>query len=334
MTKNLDRIVLQNIILPKFNNKLEEEINNLFHSSDLPMHFNKTGNKEFTNYQRMSLIILFYKSGKSIREFIDGFKETKWISWLGLKKIPKKSTLHDWLKMFNMRLVRKICKLILPKKVELTAIDGTGFDSWQRSRHYEKRVGEVSIPHMPYAKADLFIDVKTQIILDFNFLTFREHDVKGAERIFKRNTIKNIISLGDKGYDSEHLHEVARANGIIFYAPVREMDKRSLKIKPNGKYRRECLELPEFMGMRSITETINSVLKRTQINALRSKKSFMKKREFGWNIIVYNIKRKIKVSSAEKHQTFIFCLLKIYVFPDRAYYKVTQIANLNQFNSS
>ena len=62
------------------------------------------------------------------------------------------------------------------------------------------------------------------MILDFNLLTFREHDVKEAERIFKRNNFKNIIGLGDKGFDSEPLHEIARTNGITFYAPVRKMD--------------------------------------------------------------------------------------------------------------
>jgi len=218
--------VLQQIILPKFNNKLEEQLVNLFHELDLPLHFNKTGNKEFTNYQRISIIILYYKSKKSLRDFIDELSEQKWIFWLGLRKIPKKSTLHDWLKMFNMQIIRKICKVFRPKNVELTSIDGTGFDSWQRSRHYEKRALEIGdLPHMPYAKADLFIDVKTQIILDFSLVTHREHDVKVAEKIFKRNEIKNIIGLGDRGYDSENLHEIARANGITFYAPVRKMDK-------------------------------------------------------------------------------------------------------------
>jgi len=77
--------VFQNIILPKYNNKLEEEIINLFHSSGLPMYFNKTGNKEFTNYQRVSVIINFYKSGKSLRDFVLDFQDTKWPSWLGLK---------------------------------------------------------------------------------------------------------------------------------------------------------------------------------------------------------------------------------------------------------
>ena len=307
--------MIQQIILPKYNNKLEEQLINLFHSSELPLHFNKTGNKEFTNYQRISIIILFQRSKKSLRDFIVEFRESKWISWLGLKKIPMKSTLHDWLKIFNMKIIRKISKVFSPDKIELTSIDGTGFDSWQRSRHYEKRAGEVHLPHMPYAKADLFIDVKTQIILDFSLITHRKHDVKIAERIFKRNNIKDITGLGDRGYDSENLHEIARANGITFYAPVRKMDKRGYKNqKPKGKYRRECLVLPDFKGMRWISETVNSVLKRTQISALKSKKCFMKQREFGWNIIYYNIKRKIKISKEENIQTFFYLVIIIYPF--------------------
>ena len=304
----------QQIILPKYNNKLEEQLVNLFHESDLPLHFNKTGNKEFTNYQRISIIILFYKSGKSIRDFTDeNLKESKWISWLGMKRIPKKSTLHDWLKMFNMKSIRNICKTLLPKIIELTSIDGTGFDSWQRSRHYEKRAEEIGkLPYMPYVKAGIFIDVKTQLILDFDLVMSHKHDVKIAEKIFKRNKIKNIIGLGDKGFDSENLHEIARANGITFYAPVRKMDKKALKNKkPKGFYRRKCINLPKFMGMRSINETVNSVLKRTQIHYLRSKTHVMREREFGWNIVLYNIRRKIKISSGKISQTFF---IQFYLF--------------------
>jgi len=301
--------MLQQNILPEFNNKLEEQLVKLFHEANLPLHFNKTGNKEFTNYQRISIIILFQRSKKSLREFIVELRETKWISWLGLKKVPEKSTLHDWLKIFTMKMIRNIGKVLLPEEIELTSIDGTGFDSWQRSRHYEQRALEIGdLPHMPYAKADLFIDVKTQIILDFSLITHREHDSKIAEKIFRRNKIKNITGLGDKGYDSENLHEIARENGITFYAPVRKMHKWGSKNKrPGGFYRRKCVKLPEFYGMRWINETVNSVLKRTQIHCLRSKKSFMKQREFGWQIVLYNIKRKIKISIGNRSQTF-FCL--------------------------
>ena len=305
--------MLQQIILPEFNSKLEEQLINLFHWSNLPLHFNKTGNKEFTNYQRVSIIVLFYKSGKSLRYFIDDIRETKWISWLGLTKIPKKSTLHDWLKLFNMKTIRKICKLLRPKKIKLTSIDGTGFDSWQRSRHYEKRAGEIGeLPHMPYAKASIFIDVKTQIILDFDLVMSHEHDVKMAERIFKRNDIEDITGLGDKGFDSENLHEVARANGITFYAPVRKRNKRSLKEKPKGKYRRECINLPYFYGMRWINETVNSALKRTQIHSLRSKRHFMREREFAWQVVWYNIKRIMKISYSKDSQTFFIYQIEIH----------------------
>ena len=231
---------------------------------------------------------------------------------MGLKKIPAKSTLHDWIILFNMKMIRKIHQITLPNEILLTSIDGTGFDSWQRSRHYEKRALEIGdLPHMPYAKADLFIDVETQIVLDFSLITHREHDVKVAERIFKRNKIKNILGIGDGAYDSEHFHEIARENGISFYAPVRKMNKRAFKNKkPSGKYRRECIEKPDYYGLRWINETVNSVLKRTQIHFLRSKKCFMKQREFAWQIIFYNIKRKIKISSQEEIQTF-FCLVII-----------------------
>src|SRR3989344_4796909 len=305
----------QQIVLPKYNSKLEEQLIKLFHKANLPLHFNKTGNKEFTNYQRVSLIILFQRSKKSLRDFVDEISESKWASWLGLKKIPSKSTLHDWLKIFDMKIIRKICKVLLPKKIKLTAIDGTGFDSWQRSRHYEKRINET---HMPYAKADLFIDVKTRKILDFSLICHRQHDVVAAEKIFNRFRLKEIKVLADKGYDSEHLHEIVRQKGGILFVPLRKMSKKSTRNKrPKGFYRRQCVKLPDFMGQRSIIESVNSSLKQKQIHSLRSKKVFMKQREFGWHIIWYNLRIELKNSTQKELNFFIF-QIRIYVIPDNA----------------
>ena len=305
--------MLQQIIPSKYNSKLEKQLIKLFHSSNLPLHFNKTGNKEFTNYQRVSIIILFQRSKKSLRDFVDELSESKWVSWLGLKKIPKKSTLHDWLKIFDMKIIRKICKVLLPKEIKLTAIDGTGIDSWKRSRHYEKRVGEVHIPHMPYAKVDLFIDVKTRKVLDFSLVCHRQHDVIAAKNIFNRFRLKGIKILADKGYDSEPLHEIVHQKGGILFAPVR---KSSRKI-PKGFYRRKCVKLPSFMGQRSIVEAVNSSLKQKQIQSLKSKKVFMKQREFGWHIVWYNLRMNLKNSPKKDLDFFIF-QIRIYAFPDSA----------------
>ena len=306
---------MRQITLAHPRNKLENEFINLFHSSDLPLHFNKTGNKEFTNYQRVSILVLFHRSKKSIRDFIDELSESKWVSWLGLKKIPKKSTLHDWLKIFSMKIIRKICKVLLPKKIKLTAIDGTGFDSQKISRHYEKRILRTCIP---YAKADIFIDVRTRKIIDFSLVLRHQHDVIAAEKIFNRFRLKEVIILADKGYDSEPLHETVRKNGGKMFAPLRKMSKKGFQDKrPKGFYRRQCMDLPEFMGQRSIIESVNSSIKSKQIQYLKSKRVFMKQREFGWHVIWYNIRMNLK-NSSQKNYNFLFLQIKIYLFPDRA----------------
>lgn len=245
---------MRQITLAHPQNKPEKEFIKLFHSSNLPLHFNHKGNKQFTNYQRISLIVIFCREKKSIRDFIEWLYESKWFSWLGLKKIPKKSTFHDWLKIFNMKIIRKICKVLLPKKINLTAIDGTGFDSWKRSRHYEKRINRTC---EPYAKADLFIDVETRKILDFSLICRRQHDVVVAQKIFNRFQLKEIKILADKGYDSEKLHKIVRQKGGILFAPVRKSSRK----RPKGFYQQQCVELPDFIGQRSIVESVNSSLK-------------------------------------------------------------------------
>jgi hypothetical protein len=304
----------QILLTNQYNNPLEREFIKLFHSSNLPIHSNKTGNKEFTNYQRISMIILFRRSKKALRDFVKELQESKWISWLGLKRIPSKSTLHNWIKSFQMKTIKQLFNVIKPKKSKLTAIDGTGFDSFHRSRHYEKRVG---FTQMPYSKVDLFVDVKSKEIIDFSLVTHHQHDIVAAKQFVKRNSLKNIIVLCDGGYDSEGFHRQIFDKGGKLYAPVRKMNKRSNKKYPTGWFRKQCLELPDFMGQRSIIECINAVIKRRFINSLRSKKSYMKKREFAWSMIVYNLTKRLEneancLGVEQKEVQSFFILIQIF----------------------
>ncbi len=285
--------------LTQINNPMNREFINSFHRLGLPMHFNHYGNKEFSNYQRVALIILYQRSKKSLRDFTKELHESLWIKWLDLRKIPKKSTIHLWLKLFNMRHIRMLNSVLLTHKNRLTAVDGTGFDSWQRRRHYAKRIGE---PNMPYAKADLFVDVRSKEILDFSLHCNRIADVRAAEYFFKRSKLRGLTILADGAYDSEPLHKLVRDKGAKLFAPVR---KNSGK-KPRGKYRKECVELPEFQGMRSIVESVNFMLKQTQIPALKSRKKIMKQREFGWHVVLHNIKRKIFLGCSLEKQEILF----------------------------
>lgn len=282
----------QNLLTNQYNNSLEREFIKLFSQSNLPLHSNKTGNKEFTNYQRISIIILFRRSRKALRDFVKELRESKWVSWLQLRRIPSKSSLHYWIKNFEMKTVKQLFNQLKPKSPKLTAIDGTGLDSFHRSRHYEKRVG---FDKMPYAKVDLFIDVKSKQIIDFSLVNHHQHDIISARQFIKRNNLNGVKVLCDGGYDCEDFHRQIFEKGGRLYAPVRKMNKRTNKRFPTGWFRKQCLELPDFMGQRSIIECINAVLKRRFISYLRSRNSNMKKREFAWSMIVYNLTRKIEI---------------------------------------
>ena len=135
--------MIQQIIQSNYNNELEKQLIKLFHSSDLPLHFNHKGNKQFTNYQRISLIVIFRRENKSIRDFIEWLSESKWFSWLGLKKLPKKSTFHDWLNWFDMELIRELIDFSVDKTdLKVTAMDGSGIDTNFKSSYFKKRLND------------------------------------------------------------------------------------------------------------------------------------------------------------------------------------------------
>jgi len=298
----------QIVLTNQYNDRLEGEFIKLFHELKIPLRSNRRGRKGFSNYQRFSVTALFARSRKSLRDFINQFHESKWAKWLQLSKIPSKSTIYNWLSLFSMKIIRKINKLLNSNSSSLTAIDGTGFDSHHRSRHYEKRVG---FSKMPYAKADLFVDLSTKKIIDFSLVNKHQHDIVAGREFVKRNDLNGVTILCDGAYDCEDFHKSIVDKGGKLYAPVRKRNKRSLKRFPKGWFRKQCLKLPDFMGKRSIIEAVNSCLKRRFIISLRSKSDFTKEIEFGWAILVYNLDRKLmeKNEDTQKKITFFILIL-------------------------
>ncbi len=185
---------------------------------------------------------------------------------------------------FPLGLIFGIIALIQIKKTgeQGKGSDATGIDSWQRSRHYEMRIGE---SNMPYAKADIIVDTDNKMVYGHVLRIKPRHDVIGAESIFKRMKYKHILVLGDKGYDSEPLHRVAEQEGFLLYAPPRDSSRKS----PRGKHRKRCARYPpDGKGMRSIVESVIRSLKSRSVS-LKSRLHYMKKREFAWKILSYNI---------------------------------------------
>lgn len=302
----------QTEINSQYESRLLKEILKVCHKFCLNLHDNKIGPKIFTNYQRVTLIILFLRSKKSLRKFISEFHETKWSKWLGLRELPTRTSLHRWIQSFKLKFLRNFNQLILSdEKPKIMCVDATGIDSWQRSRHYAKRIND---SNMPYAKADILIDSETMLVHDFVLRMKPRHDVLGAKTMFQRLKRKNqgILVLADKGYDSESIHELVNNSGNKFYAPVRNSPRK----KPRGFYRRRAKKNPsENYSKRNTVESFMHSLKSMK-NSLRSKKHYMKKREFAWTIVTYNLEKLIQTT-----KTLIRLLFSNLIW-DRPYFNV------------
>ena len=273
----------------QYDNEIHKLILKVCHQVELPLHFNHLGPKTFTNNQRVALLLLRERWNMSFQRFVTHLSETKWVSWLGLRDIPGKSTLHDWAKLFGMDKIRTFFSQLLTKeKPSVMALDGTGLDSYHRSRHYEWRVQAERIPHV---KLDILIDTETMLVHDFCTRIRPRHDVIFANLSCRRLKHKNVLVLADGAYDSEPLHRLLKENGNELYAPVRKSSKRF----PKGRNRRRCLEKNPQYNQRSKVESTFSVIKK-RFGPLKTKLHFMKKREMATRMIVYNMERMIKIA--------------------------------------
>ena len=307
--------------LTQINNSLENELLNLFHKSKLPLHFNHTGYKDFTNYQRISLILLFKRSKKAIRTFLNELKESKWVSWLGLPRIPKRSTFHDWLKLFENKLIRKFVELVTDtSKLKVTAIDGTGIKTNFRSPYYEKRLKEFKLnPKSSYHKLDIIVDTenKKQILL-YSFRLKNRNDSFIGKKLMKKVKFKRCKIVADKGYPDYVFMDMAKKLENNFISPPKEYKG---KCKHNN-FKRERKKAnyesnKKHHNRRPIVENVIYVLKRVLDVRLRSRLAYMKKREMSWFILLYNINRNVVFEeningSMNLELTAFFVLIRIF----------------------
>ncbi len=168
----MERKLVQKQIIPKkctFHQALLEVIL----ASNLPKFPNKKGNRQFTTEQKLALVVLYFRSKKSLRDFCIELKyESLWPRLLKLKYGVKKSALNNWIKLFDLKFIRSLIEKTNEKlKPKTMAIDGTGIDIDHKTKYYQKRLNDFGKkPKSNYHKLDMIIDVNTKKVLDFVFL--------------------------------------------------------------------------------------------------------------------------------------------------------------------
>jgi IS5 family transposase len=246
------------------------------------------GGGGFADYALVSLHCLRIYLDTSYRTTIDLLKEMPQITQeigLDAADLPAPSTLCKALDRIEMSL----CRVLLRQSAQLhdpsehAALDATFYDRDRASRHYCQRTNY----RVQTLKVTKLVDTESQAVLDVHCsTTLKGSDADLCEQIARRNAGDLRTLAADKGYDKTALRERLR----------------ELEIRPLIKH---CIRAPydhahnaridaDLYAQRSMTETVNSAVKRSLGYAVRARTWFREFREIALMCIVYNIKRAVK----------------------------------------
>src|SRR6056297_3791956 len=246
------------------------------------------GGGGFAEYAVVSLHCLRVYLEKSYREALDLLSEMPHIlGEIGLEPVdlPHHSTLVKWFDRIKTALWRVLLRLSaqLHDPSEHAAIDATFFERDRASRHYCHRTNY----HVQTLKVTKLVDTATQVVLDLHCSTTLEgSDADLAEQIARRNAGDLRSLAADKGYDKQQLRE-----------RLRELDIRPLikhRIFAPYDHAHNARIDEDRYAQRSMTETVNSAIKRSLGYAVRARTWYREFREIVLMCVVYNIKRAVK----------------------------------------
>ena len=183
----------------------------------------------------------------------------------------------------KIRVIRLFLRLSSPNENERrVAIDSTGFNRDQASRHYCQRANY----HVRSLKVTILVDVDTLHVVDVHCTTTKKHDTQIGEQVIKRNVDDLLSVSADKGYDWKKLRDKLRSSGVrplIKHREFTHLDKAHNSRMDDEDY-----------NQRWMSETVFSSIKRTLGNAVRARIWNREFREIILKSAVYNIKHSTK----------------------------------------
>jgi len=281
----------------------------------LPPYSSKFSKKKYKQYQLF--VILLYKAwiNVSYRDVIEVISSNpSFVSLLSLSDMPHFTTIQKFCKRISMKLFasvfNKVVKSFQGMLGNIMLIDSTGFSMNYHSFYYDKRLNDFGKRvKRKYVKATIIVDDKSQIIVSYSVHFGEIHDSKEFKKALENMDSEIInkfkIIIGDKGYDSEENHVIAKKHGLFAIIAVRNEDVPVHRTKGENRKRMKR-HLPEEYKRRSIVETVHSVMKRESGSFVRSRIPELTEKEIVLKIIAYNIRRTIILS----HSIFIFIIFR------------------------
>jgi len=136
------------------------------------------------------------------------------------------------------------------------------------------------------------MDLDNLMILSAKIRKKARHDTRDVKALW--NKIKHLLFkkvFADKGYDADFFHEIVYKSGrksVIFIK-----NPKILIWRTKGVFRKLAKKdaRNHQKGKRSLTETINSILKRVYGETIAAKKLFTQKIELLFKILTLNLER-------------------------------------------
>lgn len=273
----------------------------------LPPYLHLKSPKKFTQHQLVACLVLkefFTTDYRGIEEILKDSRDLREI--LELIEIPHYTTLqkaaHRLTKKDTLdKLIKEILDMaiqnkIMKKNINLSAIDGTGFESHHISNYFVKRRAKGQdiyqmTTYTRYPKVGIISDCHTHLVLSgvpsrgpYPDIVHFEKAIVDAER-----NVHLKILTADAGYDSERSHVFAREKNIRTIIPPKV--GRTTNKLPNGKWRKVMATRfsAHLYGQRWQVETVNSMIKRNLGSFLRARSYWSQCREIMLRLFVHNV---------------------------------------------
>jgi len=281
-----------------------------------PEYSSKKSKHTYSDHAKIGLLAVMEYLGRSFVEFVKILPSLNGVMKAAkLLNVPDESTLWKFRKRLDPGILDKVIahqsRMITGNSDITAAVDATGFSTTHASKYYISRLkyfGTEESVVRGYTKVSLAVCVHTKTILAADTVNTRTADITRLNVIVDKLRESNMpIShvLADKGYDSEHAHRYIRENlnaeSIIPVRDMAEYARAGSKERPVSGFYRGRMKFffdHETYNMRSIVETVNSMIKGVLGEILDGRNEETRHSETMFRCIVHNFRVGLEIRSS------------------------------------